>query len=467
MKTDNKLYGNSMRFRMLKWLHPIMMTAVMGGAWQIFYISNGVLKMDMSMLLSISVAYIAVLYYLEKVYYALTVGLQRVSEMIYSQGLSLLICAAACFLAGTMYRHTWINPLPILLAFAVQMLLSVLWSLAANRIYFSIYPPPITGIIYDDDADLDRIKSIRYFEERFDVRKLVKSPAEDVEALCREMFGMQVVFVAGCSNNLRSGIAKCAVRHGVRVYFLPRLGEIILAGAEYMSMFSEPVICVQRAQTKTGYMSAKRLMDIAASLIGLIVASPIMIAAAIAIKAHDGGPVFYRQKRLTQNGRVFSILKFRSMNVNAEKDGVARLASENDSRITPVGKFIRATRIDELPQLINILFGDMSLIGPRPERPEIAEEYEKELPEFALRLQVKAGLSGMAQVYGRYNTDPYSKLQMDLMYINKISLATDIKIMFATVKIIFMKEATEGVQEGQRTAAAETPRSDDQPKISA
>jgi len=117
-----------------------------------------------------------------------------------------------------------------------------------------------------------------------------------------------------------------------------------------------------------------------------------------------------------------------------------------------VGKLIRATRIDELPQLINILVGDMSLIGPRPERPEIAAEYEKTLPEFALRLQVKAGLSGMAQVYGRYNTDPYSKLQMDLMYINKLSLMTDLKLLFATVKVLFMKESTAGVQEGQRTA---------------
>ena len=142
------------------------------------------------------------------------------------------------------------------------------------------------------------------------------------------------------------------------------------------------------------------------------------------------------------------------MRVDAERDGVARLSTgENDDRITPVGRVIRKTRIDELPQLLNIIKGDMAIVGPRPERPEIAEQYEKELPEFALRLQAKAGLTGYAQVYGKYNTTPYDKLQMDLMYIAKPSILEDFRIIFATVKILFMAESTEGVQEGQTTAS--------------
>ena len=140
------------------------------------------------------------------------------------------------------------------------------------------------------------------------------------------------------------------------------------------------------------------------------------------------------------------------MRVNAEKDGVARLASAHDDRITPVGHFIRACRLDELPQLFNILKGDMTIVGPRPERPEIAAQYEKEMPSFNLRLQVKAGLTGFAQVEGRYNSTPYDKLQMDLMYINSMSVSEDLKLMFATVKILFMPESTEGVSEGQTTA---------------
>ena len=178
-----------------------------------------------------------------------------------------------------------------------------------------------------------------------------------------------------------------------------------------------------------------------------------MAAVAIAIKLTDHGPIFYRQCRLTKDGKKFDVLKFRSMRVDAEKDGVARLSSgEHDDRITPVGHFIRKCRLDELPQLINILKGDMSLVGPRPERPEIAAQYEEELPEFDLRLQAKAGLTGYAQVYGKYNTTPYDKLQMDLMYISNPSIIEDIKIMFATVKILFMPESTEGISEGQTTA---------------
>ena len=140
------------------------------------------------------------------------------------------------------------------------------------------------------------------------------------------------------------------------------------------------------------------------------------------------------------------------MRVDAEKDGVARLASENDDRITPIGKFIRAVRLDELPQLINILCGDMSIVGPRPERPEIAEQYEKEMPAFSLRLQVKAGLTGFAQVYGKYNSTPYDKLQMDLMYVNKMSITEDLRLMFATLRILFIPESTEGIADGQTTA---------------
>ena len=166
----------------------------------------------------------------------------------------------------------------------------------------------------------------------------------------------------------------------------------------------------------------------------------------------DHGPVFYRQVRLTKNGREFKILKFRSMTVNAEKDGIARLAGKNDSRITKVGRFIRACRIDELPQLFNILMGDMSIVGPRPERPEIAKQYEETLPEFSLRLQVKAGLTGLAQVYGRYNTEPYYKLQMDLLYINEMSMLKDLQLILATIQILFMKESTQGIAQGQETA---------------
>ena len=180
-----------------------------------------------------------------------------------------------------------------------------------------------------------------------------------------------------------------------------------------------------------------------------------MLVTALAIRLYDGGPALYKQVRLTENGKKFKILKFRSMRIDAEKDGIARLAKENDDRITSVGRFIRKYRIDELPQLINIVKGDMAIIGPRPERPEIAAQYEEEIPEFRLRLQVKAGLTGYAQVYGKYNTRPYDKLEMDLMYIANQSILQDIWLMFATVKILFMRDSTEGIAEEKTTAGKE------------
>lgn len=180
-----------------------------------------------------------------------------------------------------------------------------------------------------------------------------------------------------------------------------------------------------------------------------------MLLTALAVKLYDGGPVLYKQVRCTINQKPFYIMKFRSMRTDAEKDGVARLAQKNDSRITPVGKFIRKCRLDELPQLINILRGDMSFIGPRPERPEIIEQYLEVMPEFAFRMKVKAGLAGFAQVYGKYNTSPYDKLKLDLTYIENYSVWLDIKLMLLTLKVLFWPDSTEGVETEQITALKE------------
>ena len=263
---------------------------------------------------------------------------------------------------------------------------------------------------------------------------------------------------------VRGGIRKRRKRHIAQRnrQILRGQGKGVLLRAahrrcDHIGRGAHPFVCgahlrARRFRPTPEYLFVKRAMDIALSLAAIIISSPFMAVTALAIFGYDRGPVLYQQVRLTRDGKPFRILKFRSMRMDAEKDGVARLASEHDNRITPVGRVIRATRIDELPQFFNILKGDMSIVGPRPERPEIAEQYRKELPAFDLRLQVKAGLTGYAQVYGRYNTEPQDKLKMDLMYINHAGIAEDIKLIFATVRTIFQHESTHGVSEGQVTA---------------
>lgn len=211
-----------------------------------------------------------------------------------------------------------------------------------------------------------------------------------------------------------------------------------------MHYFDTPLLLSRNDGLSIEQAFIKRAMDIGISLFMLILTSPILIVTALAIKLYDRGPVFFYQERCTKNGKIFLICKFRSMIVDAEKSGISIPATDHDPRITPVGRLIRKVRIDELPQLLNILKGDMSLVGPRPERIEHVDMYSDRIPEFAYRLKVKGGLTGYAQVYGKYNTTAYDKLKMDLMYIQNYSLLLDIEILFKTIKILFEKESTEG-----------------------
>ena len=268
---------------------------------------------------------------------------------------------------------------------------------------------------------------------------------------------VEVVFLNDVRSIDRNEILKYCVERDIEVYMTPRIGDTIMSSARSIHMFHLPMLLVERYRPSPLYLFAKRCFDIFASLVAITVFSPVLLVTAIAIKLNDGGPVFYTQERLTKNAKRFKIYKFRSMRVDAEKDGVARLSTgDQDDRITSVGRFIRKVRIDELPQLFNILKGDLSVVGPRPERPEIAAQYEKDMPEFRLRLQAKAGLTGYAQVYGKYNTRPYDKLKMDLIYISHPSVVEDLRICFATVKILFMPESTEGFTEEQHTAIEES-----------
>ena len=246
-------------------------------------------------------------------------------------------------------------------------------------------------------------------------------------------------------------ILRYCATNGIEVYLKPEMEDVLMCSMKSVSVNGTMLLQIGNKNERPVYELVKRMMDICISVVGLVLASPVMLITAGLIKAQDRGTVLYSQKRLTKDGKIFEIYKFRSMKMDAEKDGKARLAEKSDDRITTVGKWIRMTRIDELPQFINVLRGDMSIVGPRPERPELAEKYTEENPEFAMRLKVKAGITGFAQVYGRYNTPAIEKAQMDAYYIRKASVLMDLRLILATVKVLFMKESSEGVVTESKT----------------
>lgn len=440
--------------RLMKMLDVILMTLPFLGCWFGYYAERIAVPYYKMGNWAIVGVFVIVFIIFARVYDAFRISENDIVEMIYSQGLAVFISDGFLFLVIWLLTRTFPNLLPGLAALALQVLIASVWSVVAKKWYYKSFPPKKSAIIYGGQYSLEKLIREYGLEKKFDIQLSIAAEqcAQDLSVIS----GMDTVFISGVQSHTRNIILKYCVAWGIDVYVLPRIGDIIMSGAVKMHMFHLPMLRVGRCNPYPEQRLLKRLFDIVFSLCVLLVASPVMIVTAIAIKLTDGGPVFYKQQRLTKNGKVFNVLKFRSMRVDAEKDGVARLSTgDKDDRITPVGRIIRKVRIDELPQLLNILGGSMSVVGPRPERPEIAKQYEETLPEFSLRLQVKAGLTGYAQVYGKYNTTPYDKLQMDLMYIANPSFIEDLRIVFATIKIVFIPESTDGVAEGQTTAATE------------
>lgn len=276
-----------------------------------------------------------------------------------------------------------------------------------------------------------------------------------MEQIKKRILDFQAVIIGDIPAVERNDVLKYCYAQKVRAYVIPKISDIILMGADRIHVFDTPFMLSRGYTLSFDQRFGKRTLDIILSVLLLIAASPFMLLMALAIKLYDHGPVFYSQVRCTKGGKEFAIYKFRSMIVDAEKKGGVQLAKEHDERITPVGRVIRAARIDELPQLFNILKGDMSFVGPRPERPELIKEYSQEMPEFVFRMRVKAGLTGYAQVYGKYNTTPYDKLKLDLFYIRNYSFWTDMKLILMTVKTIFKPASTEGIEQEQTNALKE------------
>lgn len=369
-------------------------------------------------------------------------------DLIIGQIISIVLVNGITYFQLCLIANQMLTPAPILILTAGEVALAAVLVVLYTGLYHKLYAPHEMLLIYGNRRGVSLKIKMDSRRDKYNISKLI-SVEEGFEAICQEMGKYDAVILSDVPAQIRNDILKYCYRYRIRTYLSPKLTDIMIRGGKNITLFDTPLLLVKGTGLTPAQRVAKRCMDIVLSAIALLITSPAFLAVAISIKLEDGGPVFYKQKRLTRNGREFEILKFRSMIVDAEKYAGAVLATEDDPRITKTGKVIRATRLDELPQLLNILKGDMSIVGPRPERKVIADEYCKDIPEFAYRLKVRGGLTGYAQIYGKYNTSAYDKLRLDLMYIENYSFLLDIKLIILTMRIIFSKESTEGIDKAQ------------------
>lgn len=380
------------------------------------------------------------------------IGYLKPFEVFLSQLISLLATNVITYIQLSLMCNWFADVKPIAVMMAAQVVFTLGWVYLSDAFYKAVFPPRNLLLVHGERPIEDIIRKFDSRKDRYKIDGKINIH-EGIEAVHKEIENRyDGVVLWDIPTDTRNKLIKFCYSKSIRVYMMPKIPDVIIMGADKMHLFDTPILLTREYALTFEQRVIKRCIDLFCAIILVILTSPIMLLTAFIIKVSDGGPIFYKQVRRTIGDKDFKIIKFRSMRVDAEKDGKARLASKKDPRITPFGRFIRKVRIDELPQLFNIIAGDMSFIGPRPERPEIIEQYMEEMPEFAFRTKVKAGLAGYAQVYGKYNTTPYDKLKLDLTYIENYSVWLDIKLMLLTLKVLFLPDSTEGVEGDQVTA---------------
>ena len=397
--------------------------------------------------------YALIMFLFYRVYGAHKFGFMRFIEAAYTQVISVLCTNVVTYLQLCLIGR-WkflTNLTPILWLTLADIILVIGWSVVYRFIYIRLYPPRKLLLVYGNYNPKSLIDKMSSRKDKYNICGSI-SIDEDMDYIkeCIRQHGN--VILADLPARPRNHLLKFCFRENIRCYCAPKISDIMIRRSEEIHLFDTSLLLFRNAGLSAEQQFVKRLFDIIFSIVFLVVFSPIMLLIAIAIKLCDGGPVLFSQDRLTQGGKVFKLYKFRSMYVDNQRTGYC-MTRQNDDRITPIGKLIRDIHFDELPQVINILKGDMSFVGPRPECPELAAEYQQIVSEFDFRLKMKAGLTGFAQVYGKYNTPPLDKLKLDMEYIENYSFLLDLKLILLTFKVLFQKDSTQGIQSWQTTAA--------------
>ena len=368
-----------------------------------------------------------------KAYRCTKFGYLKRSDLIYYQLIGISIVNFITYFQISVIGRNFMPLAPMLLLTGLDYISVLFWALLVSRIYFGLFPPRRLVVVYGSAKAAELVMKMSSRVDKYMICESI-SCAAGLREITKLLNDFEGVILCDVPAELRNDLLKYCCGHRLRAYIAPKISDILMRGGDELRLFDTPLILCRNEGLSPEKRFVKRCFDLLISALLLLLLSPVMLICAAAVHLEDGGPVFYRQRRLTRDGAEFEVLKFRSMIPEAEADGKPVLAAENDLRITKAGRILRRFRLDELPQLINILRGEMSLVGPRPERPELAAEYAKKYPEFPYRLQVEAGLTGYAQVTGTYDTEPIDKLKMDLMYIEQYSLLLDIQILLLTLK---------------------------------
>lgn len=408
------------------------------------YENKGLIRVSRTMGITFSTYIIVGLLFLS-IYGKFDVGRKKSKPIIYSMSLAVIFTDFITYVqlmvmktntpSVSAFRFYSVGNL--LLAILIQILVIIIFTYAGNALFFRIHEPEKCHIVTSSQESLDQIvRGIRRYAKQYSIAKVhdYRNPE-----LLQNLQEAQAVFLYDIPSQKRSEIVSYCYKNRKNVYFNPEIEDIVEMSSEYYLLDDISVINYNVRGLTMEQRIIKRCMDIVISFLMIILSSPIWVISALAIKLYDGGSVFFKQERATIHEKVFKVYKFRTMKEHVEN----RSVTDEDDRITGPGKILRKFRLDELPQLLNVLKGDMSLVGPRPEMMENVAAYTKTLPEFSYRLRVKAGITGYAQIAGKYNTTPKDKLMMDLLYIERYSVFRDVQLLFQTAIVFLKSDSTE------------------------
>lgn len=392
--------------------------------------------------------YLVLLLLLHRLYGGLKIGIYKYWNLVYSHMISIIGVNAFSYVQVVLFDKKMHNPTALMIMTIVDFILVMVWAWAYKKIYGTLFPKKRLLLVYGKNSMFHLMNRIDTREDKYEIAETI-SIDHGIDLIMEQAQKYDGIIIGDIPADMRNQLVKLCFSKDIRSYTLPKISDILLRSSTELNIFDSPLYLSRNiGGLAWDQKLVKRAVDIIAASMLLVITSPFFFLIAVLIRFTDPGPVLYTQKRLTEGGNIFNIYKFRTMVVDAEKKSGPIKAGDKDPRILPVGHILRATRLDELPQLFNILKGEMSMVGPRPERPELTEIITKHIPEFEYRLKVKAGLTGYAQIYGRYCTTSYDKLKLDLTYIRNYSVWLDLKLILMTPKVLFMKESTDGFEDG-------------------